>query len=52
MSSLDGMFSIIDVVTDKLATLNDFLVDKIVDFIGMIFNRKKNKKEEVEEDEE
>lgn len=52
VSSLDGMFSIIDVVTDKLATLNDFLVDKIVDFIGMIFNRKKNKKEEVEEDEE
>lgn len=52
VSSLDGMFSIIDVVTDKLATLNDFLVDKIVDFIGMIFNRRKNKKEEVEEDEE
>ncbi len=54
VSSLDVMFSIIDVVTDKLSTVNDFLVDKIVDLINAIFNRKKRKKvkEEIEEDEE
>lgn len=52
VSSLDGMFSIIDVVTDKLSTVNDFLVDKIVDLISMIFNRKKKKKEEIDEYEE
>lgn len=53
VSSLDGMFSIIDVVTDKLSTVNDFLVDKIVDLINMFFSRKKKKKvkEEIEEDE-
>ena len=54
VSSLDVMFSIIDVVTDKLSTVNDFLVYKIVDLINAIFNRKKRKKvkEEIEEDEE
>ena len=54
VSSLDVMFSIIDVVTDKLSTVNDFLVDKIVDLINEIKKKKKRKKvkEEIEEDEE
>lgn len=45
--SLDGVFSIIDITTDKLAFLSDKLVDALSIVIKRIFT-KKNRKEETE----
>jgi len=48
VESLNGLFSIIDFTTDKLANISDKVVETITSFIRKIFYRKK---EESEEDE-
>lgn len=45
VKSLNGLFSVIDFTTDKLANLSDKVVDTISSFIRKIFKKKK-----VEED--
>lgn len=42
VKSLDGLFSIIDMTTDKLAMLSDRVVDAVSLFIKKIFKRKEN----------
>lgn len=49
VSSLDGLFSIIDSATDKLALLNDRMVDAITYLIKKIFKPKNRKEEEIDE---
>ncbi len=44
VNSLNGVFSIIDVTTNKLALISDKVVDAITSLIKKIFN--KNKEEE------
>ena len=44
--SLNGLFSIIDVVTDKLALLSDKMVDSITSVLKKVFKNKKGKEEE------
>ena len=48
VSSLNGLFSIIDFTTDKLSLVTDKFVDATSGLINKIFNKKK---EEVKEDE-
>lgn len=50
--SLDGLFSIIDVTTDKLALLSDRMVDGITFIIRKLFSRKKRKENDIDEEEE
>lgn len=50
--SLDGLFSIIDVTTDKLALLSDRMVDGITFIIRKLFSRKKRKENDSDEEEE
>ena len=40
VKSLDGLFSIIDMTTDKLAMLSDRIVDMVTVFIKKVFRRK------------
>ena len=48
--SLNGIFSVIDVTTDKLALLSDKTINFITDMIKKIFvKRKEIKEEDVEE---
>lgn len=49
--SLDGLFSIIDVTTDKLALLSDRMVDGITFIIRKLFSRKKRKENDIDEEE-
>lgn len=49
MSSLNGLFNIIDNVTDGVAVVNDFLVDKIAGVAGKLFRRRKSKNERIDE---
>lgn len=46
VGSLDGLFSVIDMATDKLSLLSDRMVDGITFLIKKIFNRKVRKEEE------
>lgn len=48
--SLNGVFNIIDTVTDRITLLSNTVVDSIVTGISKIFNKRKNKKE-IDEDE-
>ena len=48
MSSLNGLFSVVDFTTDKLALLSDKFIDSVSSLIRKIF---KHKKEEEYEDE-
>ena len=41
LNSLNGFFSVIDFATNKLATINDKVVDTITTLIKKIFYRKK-----------
>ncbi len=41
LKSLNGLFSIVDFTTDKLATITDKFVDGMTSLIRRIFNRKK-----------
>ncbi len=53
LDSLDGLFSIIDFVTDKISSLSDRLVDVISDFFAKkMFKKKKKATIEEREDEE
>lgn len=45
VSSLNGLFSIIDTTTDKLSLLSDRMVDGISSVIRKLFGRKKGKEE-------
>ena len=47
--SLNGIFSIIDLTTDKLALLSDKTINFITDIIKKIFNKRKEGIEDVEE---
>ena len=42
VKSLDGLFSIIDMTTDKLAMLSDRIVDMVTVFIKKVFRRKED----------
>lgn len=48
VKSLNGVFHIIDITTDKLSGLTDKLVDGIGSLILKIFKKKKEEKEENE----
>ena len=53
VSSLNGVFSIIDATTDKLALLSDRMVDSISLIIRKLFaKKKKNNKEKENNDDE
>lgn len=53
VSSLNGVFSIIDATTDKLALLSDRMVDSISLIIRKLFaKKKKNNKERENNDDE
>ncbi len=49
VDSLDGLFSIIDMTTDKLALLSDRMVDGITYVIKKLFKPKKRKEEDTYE---
>ena len=42
VKSLDGLFSIIDMTTDKLAMLSDKVVDTVTLFVKKVFRRKED----------
>ena len=46
VDSLNGLFSIIDMTTDKLAILSDRMVDGVTYLIKKIFKSKKGKEDE------
>ena len=48
LKSLNGVFSIIDVTTDKLATITDKFVDGVTSLIRKIFMRKKEEENKYE----
>lgn len=48
VKSLNGVFNIVDTVTDKLSALTEVISDSVIIFIKSIFKRK-NKKIESEE---
>ena len=50
VSSLNGVFSIIDATTDKLALLSDRMVDGISLIIRKLFSKKNKKSKEKEND--
>lgn len=50
VSSLNGVFSIIDATTDKLALLSDRMVDSISLIIRKLFVKKNKKNKEKEND--
>lgn len=49
VKSLDGLFTIIDMTTDKLALLSDRMVDGITLLIKKVFKPKDRKEEEINE---
>ena len=50
VKSLNGVFSVVDSVTDKLSLLTEVVSDSIILFIKGIFKKRKNKIENKEED--
>lgn len=53
VETLNGFFHIIDYTTDKIALATDKVVDAIAGFVSkIIFNKKKNKKLEKDEENE
>lgn len=52
VNSLNGLFNIIDVTTDKLSIITDKTVDLISSFVINLFKKKYNKKKEEESYEE
>lgn len=52
VKSLNGVFSIVDTVTDKLSALTEVISDSIILFVKGIFKRKKKKIEKKEMEEE
>ena len=49
LDSLNKVFSIIDVATDKLALVTDRVIDSISSFISKIFSKKKRKEDDTYE---
>lgn len=49
--SLNGLFNIIDSITDTLSTVSDTLVNSITNIVGKVFRRSNKKKKEIDEDE-
>jgi len=49
VKSLDGLFSVIDMATDKLALLSDRMVDTITLLIKKLFKPKNRKEDETNE---
>ena len=49
--SLNGLFNIIDSITDTLSTVSDTLVNSITNIVGKVFRRGKKKKKEIDENE-
>ena len=49
VKSLDGLFSIIDMTTDKLALLSDRMVDGVTYLIKKVFKSKNRKEDEINE---
>ena len=49
VTSLDGLFSVIDMTTDKLSLLSDRMIDGITLLIKKIFSSKKRKEDEINE---
>lgn len=49
VSSLDGLFSVVDMATDKLSLLSDRMVDGITFLIKKIFGHKKRKEDDNDE---
>ncbi len=52
IETLNGVFGFLDIVTDKISSLGDFIVNIISNKITSIFQKKKKKDEEEEEDNE
>ena len=49
VNKLNGLFSIIDVTTDRLALLSDKVVDGISSLVRKIFSKKKRKEDDTDE---
>lgn len=49
VNKLNGLFSIIDVTTDRLALLSDKVVDGISSLVRKIFFKKKRKEDDIDE---
>ena len=49
VKSLNGIFTIVDTVTDKLSALTEIISDSIIIFVKSIFKHKKNKLEKQED---
>lgn len=49
VSSLDGLFSIVDMATDKLSLLSDRMVDGITFLIKKLFKPKNRKDDDIDE---
>ena len=49
VNKLNGLFSIIDVTTDRLALLSDKVVDGISSLVRKIFSKKKRKEDDIDE---
>ncbi len=49
MNSLNGLFSVVDFLTDAMADISDKLVDGVGSLISKIFTRKRKNKKEREE---
>lgn len=49
VNKLNGLFSIIDVTTDRLALLSDKVVDGISSLLRKIFSKKKRKEDDTDE---
>jgi len=52
MASLNGLFNIIDNVTDGVSIVNDFIVDRVAGIIGKLFRKRKSRKERIDDYEE
>lgn len=50
VKSLNGIFNVVDAVTDKLSALTEVISDSVVMFIKSVFKRKKKKLEINEEE--
>ncbi len=49
VNKLNGLFTVIDLTTDKLALLSDKLVDGISSIVRKVFSRKKRKDDDIDE---
>ena len=50
LESLNSMFNIMDIITDKVATFSDRVIDFVSSFIMKLWNKRSNKNIEEEEE--